>query len=161
MPNPFLPRLVRAMFVLVALFVVPPAGAITWISNSTCVEAVYVVPPAITKLHVTAIDNGPLRPHVMETGLVQRGIVVFRHPLRQRSQAGRGHTARRTATIGLREKEHVLHDASHALQFFQVRPEHLAQFFGTARPAQRQFGAADQGGEWGAQLMRHIGIESF
>lgn len=62
MPDPFFPRLARVMFLLVAVFVAPLAGATTWISNSSCVEAVYVVPPAITKLHVTAIgaqgENG-------------------------------------------------------------------------------------------------------
>jgi hypothetical protein len=96
-----------------------------------------------------------------DSGIVQRGVVIVSHLPGHPGQAGRRHAPRRTATIGLREKEHVLHDASHALQFFQVRPEHLAQFFGTASPAQRQFGAADQGGQRGAQLMRHIGIESF
>ncbi|HET7845810.1 MAG TPA: Ig-like domain repeat protein, partial [Xanthomonadales bacterium] len=47
----------HALVAIALLACASTTPAASWISNGTCVEAVYTVPPAITRLHVTALGS--------------------------------------------------------------------------------------------------------
>jgi len=87
--------------------------------------------------------------------------VQFHHRARNAGQTGDMLAAGLSPTVGLRQKEHVLHDHRHALEIFEVRAQHISQRVGIACFAQSNFSAPHQRRQRREQFMRNISIEGF
>ncbi len=80
------------------------------------------------------------------------------HFLRHRREYQPG---RHLATVGAREKKHVVDDGAHPFQVFEVGLQHLLELAGAALARERHLRAADEVGQRRAQLVRHVGVEGF
>ncbi len=91
----------------------------------------------------------------------QHRFVVFRHAPRFGGQRHRRQVGRALAAVGARQEQHVVDQGLQVFQFFQVGFQRVAQLARLARRGQHDLRAVDERGQRRAQLVRHVGVETF